>query len=78
MTLRYAVSLFTALTLSGAAQLAWAHPGALDLNGGHYLGNSYHCHLPGCEVPDTFDRLGRDGAFTDYRDREKFFNEEDW
>ena len=22
-----------------------AHPGSLDLNGGHYFGPSYHCHM---------------------------------
>lgn len=58
-----------------------AHPGSLDINGGHYYGNSYHCHLTGCEMPDTFDigrRAGRDSLMTDYRDREKFFNEDDW
>lgn len=55
-----------------------AHPGNTDLNGGHYQGNSYHCHLSQCEMPDTFDRFGRDSFFTDHQDREKFFNEEDW
>jgi hypothetical protein len=60
--------------------LATAHPGSLDLNGGHYYGPSYHCHLPNCEIPDTFEfgNLRRDGVFTEYRDREKFFNEDDW
>jgi len=57
-----------------------AHPGSLDVNGGHYFGRSYHCHMAGCEMPDTFgiDRMGRDSLMTDYRDREKFFNEDDW
>lgn len=58
-----------------------AHPGGLDINGGHYYGNSYHCHMTGCEMPDTFDisrRTGRDSLMVDRRDREKFFNEEDW
>ena len=57
-----------------------AHPGNLDVNGGHYYGRSYHCHMRGCEMPDTFglNRTGRDSLLTDYRDREKFFNEDDW
>ena len=55
-----------------------AHPGSLDQNGGHFMGASYHCHLTGCEMPDTFERFGRDSFFTDYRDREKFFNPDDW
>jgi hypothetical protein len=57
-----------------------AHPGSLDLNGGHYFGNSYHCHMTACEMPDTFDigRRGRDSFSTDRRGREKFFNEDDW
>ncbi len=57
-----------------------AHAGNLDLNGGHYWGQSYHCHMGGCEMPDTFDfgRRNRDSLLTDYRDREKFFNEDDW
>lgn len=59
---------------------SYSHPGSLDINGGHYFGNSYHCHMTGCEAPDTFsiDRRGRDSLLTDYRDREKFFNEDDW
>ena len=71
-------SLLFALLVGPTATTTIAHPGNLDLNGGHYFGNSYHCHLPGCEVPDTFDRMSRDSFFTDYRDREKFFNEDDW
>ena len=57
-----------------------AHPGSLDLNGGHYFGPSYHCHMTGCSIPDTFDpmRRRRDGVMTNYRDRERFFNEDDW
>ena len=55
-----------------------AHPGSLDQNGGHFMGASYHCHLSGCEIPDTFDRFGRDSFFTDYEEREKFFNPDDW
>lgn len=59
---------------------AQAHPGSLDLNGGHYFGPSYHCHMTGCSIPDTFDpmRRRRDGVMTNYRDRERFFNEDDW
>jgi len=36
--------------------------------------------MGGCEMPDTFDfgRRPRDSLFTDYRAREKFFNEDDW
>ena len=58
-----------------------AHPGSYDINGGHYYGNSYHCHMTGCEMPDTFDmsrRAGRDSLMTNHRDRERFFNEDDW
>ena len=57
-----------------------AHPGSLDLNGGHYFGPSYHCHMTGCSIPDTFNpmRRRRDGVMTNYRDRERFFNEDDW
>ena len=56
------------------------HAGNTDLNGGHYWGQSYHCHMTGCEMPDTFDfgRRSRDSLLTDYRRREKFFNEGDW
>ena len=56
------------------------HAGNLDLNGGHYWGQSYHCHVAACEMPDTFDfrRRARDSLLTDYRKREKFFNEDDW
>ena len=56
------------------------HAGNLDLNGGHYWGQSYHCHVTACEMPDTFDfrRRARDSLLTDYRKREKFFNEDDW
>ena len=56
------------------------HAGNTDLNGGHYWGQSYHCHMTGCEMPDTFDfgRRSRDSLLTDYRRREKFFNEDDW
>ena len=36
--------------------------------------------MSGCEMPDTFNlgRIGRDSVFTNYRSREKFFNEDDW
>ena len=56
------------------------HAGNTDLNGGHYWGQSYHCHMTGCEMQDTFDfgRRSRDSLLTDYRRREKFFNEDDW
>jgi len=58
----------------------FGHAGNLDLNGGHYWGQSYHCHVTACEIPDTFDfgRRARDSLLTDYRKREKFFNEDDW
>ncbi len=70
--------LFTGLCLLPA--VGFGHAGSVDLNGGHYYGRSYHCHLIGCEMPDSFGigRSRRDGLFTDYRDREKFFNEDDW
>ena len=60
--------------------LLFGHAGSLDINGGHYYGPSYHCHMSGCEMPDTFNigRVGRDRLLTNYRDREKFFNEDDW
>lgn len=56
------------------------HPGSIDINGGHYFGRSYHCHMTGCEMPDTFglERMGRDSIMTDYRSRERFFNEDEW
>ena len=58
----------------------FGHAGNLDLNGGHYWGQSHHCHMTACEMPDTFDfgRRTRDSLLTDYRKREKFFNEDDW
>lgn len=60
--------------------LALGHGGNIDLNGGHYYGRSYHCHLSGCEMPDTFSigRARRDSLSTNRRDREKFFNTDDW
>lgn len=71
-----AVLVFSFVALAPASQ---AHPGSLDLNGGHYYGSaSYHCHLSNCEMPDTFRRSGTDSLLMDRRDREKFFNEDDW
>jgi hypothetical protein len=60
--------------------LSLGHAGSTDLNGGHYYLNSYHCHVSACEMPDTFNlgRINRDSVFTNYRSREKFFNEDDW
>lgn len=56
----------------------FSHAGKVDINGGHYYGQSYHCHLSGCVMPDTFTRYGIDSLLTDHREREKFFNEVDW
>ena len=78
MNTRPISSLALLLLISLASSQTSAHPGNIDLNGGHYYGNSYHCHMPSCEMPDTFERIGRDSLMTDYRDREKFFNEDDW
>jgi len=63
-----------------APSLLFGHAGNLDQNGGHYWGQSYHCHMTNCEMPDTFDfsRRRRDSLLTDYSSREKFFNEDDW
>lgn len=60
--------------------LSLGHGASTDINGGHYYGYSYHCHVTACEMPDTYSvgRLRRDSTFTDYRSREKFFNEDDW
>ncbi len=60
--------------------IAFGHGGKTDLNGGHYYGRSYHCHLSGCVMPDTFTvgRARRDSLSTDRRAREKFFNTDDW
>lgn len=58
--------------------VAFSHAGRTDQNGGHYYGMSYHCHMRGCEMPDTFTRMGRDSLLMDHRRREKFFNEDDW
>ena len=60
--------------------IAFSHGGKTDLNGGHYYGRSYHCHLAGCEMPDTFTigRARRDTLSTNRRAREKFFNTDDW
>lgn len=73
--LTFIVVLGGLFAVSGAL---FAHNGQLDRNGGHYYGQSYHCHLSGCEMPDTFDFRRRDGLLTDYRSREKFYNEVDW
>ena len=48
--------LLIVLCVGPTTRTTFAHPGNLDLNGGHFLGNSYHCHLPGCVLPDTFDQ----------------------
>ncbi len=79
MTLKTKFSFFWAFLLSLPTQLV-GHAGNVDLNGGHYWGQSYHCHVTACEMPDTFDfrRRSRDSLLTDYRKREKFFNEDDW
>lgn len=58
--------------------LAFAHGGPLDENGGHYDGQSYHCHMPNCEMPDSFFRSGQDSVFFDPATRDKFFNIVDW
>ena len=60
--------------------IAFSHGGNLDINGGHYYGRSYHCHLSGCEMPNTFGigRARRDSLMTNRRGREKFFNTDDW
>ncbi len=75
-----ATKLAMAMGLALIPGLVSSHPGSTDINGGHYFGRSYHCHMTGCEMPDTFsmDRMGRDSLMTNYRDREKFFNEDDW
>lgn len=39
------------LLLLPAAGSVMSHPGPLDQNGGHYDGQSYHCHMPDCEMP---------------------------
>ncbi len=66
------------LTITVSPKAAQAHAGNIDINGGHYYLNSYHCHMTGCEMPDTFNRLGRDSLLINRRDREKFFNIDDW
>ena len=79
MTTKQDFYFFCVLSLWLPIQL-FGHAGNLDLNGGHYWGQSYHCHMTACEIPDTFDfgRRSRDSLLTDYRKREKFFNEDDW
>ena len=49
------------------------HAGNLDLNGGHYWGQSYHCHVTACEMPDTFDFRRRDkgGEFFSFSRKDK-------
>lgn len=71
---------FIVLSFLLAPNFLFGHPGNLDQNGGHYWGQSYHCHMTACEIPDTFDfgRRSRDSLLTNYRAREKFFNEDDW
>lgn len=66
------------LLLSWLPNISLGHAGKTDLNGGHYFGRSYHCHMRGCVMPDTFTRIGRDSLLRDNRDREKFFNDVDW
>lgn len=77
---RFIPKLFVYLLLLLLPSIGFGHAGNIDRNGGHYYGRSYHCHLSGCEMPDTFDfgRTGRDSLLTDYRSREKFFNTDDW
>ena len=73
-------SLTLVCALCAFPALVFGHAGNVDQNGGHYYGNSYHCHMPNCVMPDTFDitRMRRDSISTNYRDREKFFNIDDW
>jgi len=80
MTNKSLPQLFITLSFCLAPKILHGHPGSLDQNGGHYWGQSYHCHMTACEIPDTFDfgRRSRDSLLTDYRVREKFFNEDDW
>lgn len=75
---RHLLALAGLLLLLAGSPAGEAHPGSLDINGGHYFGNSYHCHMPACEMPDTFDFGRRDSVMTDRRDRERFFNQDDW
>ena len=80
MTNKSLSQLFITLSFCLTPKILYGHPGSLDQNGGHYWGQSYHCHMTACEIPDTFDfgRRSRDSLLTDYRAREKFFNEDDW
>ena len=71
-------NLFSLLVLICMPLTAIGHVGRTDINGGHYFGQSYHCHMRACEMPDTFTRMGRDSMLRDNRDREKFFNPDDW
>jgi hypothetical protein len=76
----YLFRLFNFLGFCLLSSLSFGHGGNTDINGGHYYGQSYHCHISACEMPDTFafSRGNRDRIFTDYRSREKFFLEDDW
>ncbi len=76
--MKYPSTLFGCLLALLASQLGFSHAGTVDINGGHYFGQSYHCHMPNCEMPDTFTRIGRDSLLMDHRQREKFFRDEDW
>lgn len=71
-------NLISLLILTCLPLAASGHAGSTDINGGHYFGRSYHCHLRACEIPDTFTRMGRDSMLRNNRDREKFFNADDW
>jgi hypothetical protein len=80
MTKKILLLLSGVLSFWLAPSLLFGHAGNIDENGGHYYLRSYHCHMGGCEMPDTFDfsRRARDSLLTDYRSREKFFNDDDW
>lgn len=71
-------NLFGLLVLTCLSLPVLGHVGSTDINGGHYYGQSYHCHMRACEMPDTFTRIGRDSMLRNNRDREKFFNPDDW
>ena len=80
MNKTHLIQLATFAIFTLLAPTSFTHPGSLDINGGHYFGPSYHCHMAGCQIPDTFSigRNRRDGVMTNYRNRERFFNEDDW
>lgn len=69
---------FVVVTLFSLSLNIFAHPGRVDENGGHYNGDSYHCHMTACELPDTFTRGGYRSVFDNPSDRDKFFNPDDW